>query len=112
MEDHNMGTGYCTYTLHSNPNRAPIVVPEEYDRKANDFMKLTGNIESKRKDSLGYELLKKKADDILYFTYCNDLADDEVRESEKRDEKNGENSSGLEDAIHKRDFFIKILESI
>ena len=111
-----MGTGYCTYTMHSNPNRAPIVVPEEYDRKARDFMKLTGSIESTRKDSPGYELLKEKADDILYFTLCKGIADDKVREnermSEKGSEKNGENSSRLEDAIHKRDFFIKILESI
>jgi len=100
-----MGTGYCTYTLHSNPNRAPIVVPEEYDKKTKDFMKLTGNIESTRK---GVKGLKEKADDTLYFTLCKGIADDEVRESERK----GETGSGLEDAIHKRDFFKAVLESI
>jgi hypothetical protein len=103
IEDTNMGTGYCTYILHSNPNRAPIVVPKEYDRKAKDLMNLVIKIESRRKNSPGYELLKEKAEDLLYLTICMSLADDDVKynENEKKQE-----------AIYRRDFFKTALESL
>lgn len=128
MKDRNMGTGYSTHTLYSNPDRV-IIVPEKYAKKSQEMLEVSEGIEnlselastmSKNKyfNEGGYTsfvlerlhipkneggLIKSILKDRIYITTCINMANEDIR-----------SKGGLEkeNATHCKSFFEKIMESL